>query len=336
MIPTTRAIDMGPLPAMLEKAAGPCAVGRAFREVDLPLGLIEAPHHRVPLAALAGLFEAAAREADDPVFGLRVGLAMAPSDYGKAAAWALAAPTLRGALRRLASALVLHQTGTRLDLTVRANTARWSYVTPQGLATSSAHHADHVLPVLIEFVRAFLGPRWMPDRVRMPYRARDCTAQLEDKLPLPWCFEGRALTLIFPAARLAASRPAAMGRNGEGRLTSCDVLSEVIAAETESTLSRLEAIVTMRLTEGAADLETVARLLGMSQRRVQRLLAEEGQTYRRLVDRVRLKKAAAMLRETDASVTQIALTLGYSEPANFSRAFQRWTGTSPREFRRVA
>lgn len=71
----------------------------------------------------------------------------------------------------------------------------------------------------------------------------------------------------------------------------------------------------------------------MSPRAVQRLLAEEGQTYRGMVDRVRLSKAEAMLRETQTSVTEIALALGYSEPANFSRAFQRWTGISPRAFR---
>jgi len=81
-------------------------------------------------------------------------------------------------------------------------------------------------------------------------------------------------------------------------------------------------------------IDTVARAIGTGARTLQRRLAEAGATYERMLARTRLRAAAHLLENTNATVLDIALEVGYSDHAHFTRAFRRWTGVPPREFRR--
>jgi AraC-like DNA-binding protein len=99
-----------------------------------------------------------------------------------------------------------------------------------------------------------------------------------------------------------------------------------------SLVTRVRALLGARDRELPA-LARVARELGMSVRTLKRKLAEEGTTYSGLVDEVNLGRAA-MLLQRELTVEEIADRLGYSDAANFTRAFRRWTGKSPRAYRR--
>ena len=77
-----------------------------------------------------------------------------------------------------------------------------------------------------------------------------------------------------------------------------------------------------------------AAAIGISVRGLQRRLAESGASYERLVFRARFETAMDLLAGTDVTVLAVALDAGYSDHAHFTRAFRRWTGMSPREFRR--
>lgn len=57
--------------------------------------------------------------------------------------------------------------------------------------------------------------------------------------------------------------------------------------------------------------------------------------YSKLVEQVRFQTAVDLLREPDIKLIEIAAELGYTDAANFTHAFKRWTGISPREFRRL-
>ena len=80
-------------------------------------------------------------------------------------------------------------------------------------------------------------------------------------------------------------------------------------------------------------IESAARVAGMSVRSFQRRLGDEGVSYSQLVDRVRLDRATRLLDTPGARVIDVALEVGYSDPAHFTRAFRRWTGVTPRQFR---
>lgn len=87
--------------------------------------------------------------------------------------------------------------------------------------------------------------------------------------------------------------------------------------------------------QSAASMEDVAAELGMAPRTLHRLLDGEGTSFRHLVDEVRRALAEEMLAHR-MTVEEVAERLGYSEASSFFHAFKRWTGVSPREFRRAS
>lgn len=80
-------------------------------------------------------------------------------------------------------------------------------------------------------------------------------------------------------------------------------------------------------------LARVAATLFVSERTLKRRLQEESASFQALVDQVRLERAAELLTNTSMNLSQIAEALGYADAANFTRAFKRWTRTSPSRFR---
>jgi AraC-like DNA-binding protein len=89
----------------------------------------------------------------------------------------------------------------------------------------------------------------------------------------------------------------------------------------------------MLLAGGRLDVHLVADSLRTSTRTLQRRLHGAGLTYARVLQQVRFEVARQMLGDPAQKVQDIAHTLGYSDPAHFTRAFKRWTGLSPRAFR---
>jgi len=77
----------------------------------------------------------------------------------------------------------------------------------------------------------------------------------------------------------------------------------------------------------------VARALGVSERSLQRHLAKHGTTFADLLNDTRREVACAYLREPRWSITEVAFLLGFEDASSFARAFRRWTGNSPTEFR---
>jgi AraC-like DNA-binding protein len=72
----------------------------------------------------------------------------------------------------------------------------------------------------------------------------------------------------------------------------------------------------------------------MSSRKLQRQLQSVGTTFYNLLDEVRQNLAQKYLREPDNSITEIGYLLGFSESSAFSRAFKRWMGVTPSEYRK--
>lgn len=80
-------------------------------------------------------------------------------------------------------------------------------------------------------------------------------------------------------------------------------------------------------------LARVAATLFVSERTLKRRLQAEEASFQNLVDQVRLERAGELLEKTSMNLSQIADALGYADAANFTRAFKRWTGQSPSQYR---
>ncbi|WP_158412742.1 helix-turn-helix domain-containing protein [Geminocystis herdmanii] len=95
----------------------------------------------------------------------------------------------------------------------------------------------------------------------------------------------------------------------------------------------LKSLIRSQLFGGNIQIQTIADSIGISKRSLQRFLADKGLSYSHLIDQVRFQLAVEWLKDKTIPIGDIALELQYSEVNNFTRAFKRWTGLTPREYR---
>ena len=101
-------------------------------------------------------------------------------------------------------------------------------------------------------------------------------------------------------------------------------------------LASVRRVIGESLRDGDPKLVQVAKKLAVSPRTLQRQLKESGVDFKALADDTRRRFSLNYLRDRKNSLTEIAYLLGYSEVSAFNRAFRRWTGLTPSDYRREA
>ncbi len=99
-------------------------------------------------------------------------------------------------------------------------------------------------------------------------------------------------------------------------------------------IPKIRSVIARLLPAGQLRLDLVAAQLDISPRTLQRRLADNDLTLTQLVNQARITKACQRLSRQDVHISAIARETGFATPSAFSRAFQSWTGTSPRAFRK--
>ena len=102
-----------------------------------------------------------------------------------------------------------------------------------------------------------------------------------------------------------------------------------------SVKSEYQSVVEALMPDGYPTIERVAEHIGSTARTLQRRLSEAGMTHTAVVEHARFDMALRKLKTMHLSIGQVAKELGFRDPSSFSRAFQRWTGMSPRAYRRM-
>ena len=140
----------------------------------------------------------------------------------------------------------------------------------------------------------------------------------------------REAAVSFPVSLLGRAVPPLSGQRTDDDIAAW----EASAPAADFPGSVLQVIETLSFAHQAR-IGLVADAIGISVRALQRRLAEAGATFAGLIAHERFATAIGLLEETDSTILDIALNLGYSDHAHFTRAFRRWTGVPPREFRRM-
>jgi AraC-like DNA-binding protein len=157
-------------------------------------------------------------------------------------------------------------------------------------------------------------------------------ARYQEVLGCPVHFNADELRLVIP--RAVFDRP--LRRADEQLFDYLErhaqaLLERAVERDTASALVRQT--LCARLREGEPRQGDVARALALSERTLQRRLTEEGTSFAAILDEIRAELARMYLGDPNLAVFEVAYLVGYSEPSAFVRAFRRWTGTNPREYR---
>jgi AraC-like DNA-binding protein len=114
--------------------------------------------------------------------------------------------------------------------------------------------------------------------------------------------------------------------------------AEAMLAELPSALSlteRVRDLLAKELASGSPTLANISHKLAMSERTLTRHLEEEGTSFKALLEDLRHRLAVRYVRQSDLPMSEIAFLLGFSQSAAFYRAFRRWTGQTPLEYRQT-
>lgn len=103
----------------------------------------------------------------------------------------------------------------------------------------------------------------------------------------------------------------------------------MIQRNPERVTEMVEQVVRRANPDAGHSLKDVALALGMSTRSLQRHLAKQGTSFSKAIVRARRQYALELLVQDNLNISEIANALGYKDPSNFCRAFQKWTGQSP-------
>ncbi len=189
---------------------------------------------------------------------------------------------------------------------------------------------EDLLANILNTSRWVLGRPLPVTRLRCDYPAPPHAADYEALFDCPIQFDAPVVQLFFDAAILDMPLPNASPQSAELYAAICE----------EKSITRQQGDVAWRLWQliiedpaNPPDMPAAADALHCSTRTLRRRLQAQGWQYQQLIDQVREIHARRALSDPTLSVTQIAHNLGYSDHSGFLRAFKKWTGLTPREFR---
>lgn len=330
-IALARLRGIGSLPDLLETAAGESAAFRTFEAARLPLEALGRPDMPIPLSMMSTLFSKGAAVLGDRTFGLRVGQKMSHLAYGQWVVYATQAPTLEMALRRLFATIWSQLSVFQMTLEPDSGYSVWRSIPPLRV-DGSKQYLDHLIFPMLTLAQVFLGKDWRPGWVEVNYQRDGDAARLEAILQAPLRYGGKGVGLAFRPDDLARKNPN-INLTAAQTLTLRDITADVLLGNAQEPARSLSAIVALRLLDGQYDIERAAETAGIGVQGLQRRLRVTGYTYKNVLEIARRDRAITLLTQTQLPVSEIALSLGYEEHSNFTRAFQRWMGCSPTTYR---
>jgi AraC-like DNA-binding protein len=315
--------------AELDRAGLPTT--NLLNEAGLRREQLTGPDAHIPFDAHVALFENAARALREPCFGFRLGSAVEMTEAGLVAYVTLNSQDLGGALRNMCRYLALLTEGTVCEMRRDGGEVSllFSFVDPD-LEIAARQLPEFAATLMVRVCETITGHRARP--VRLELRHDTACPMLARRLGLPVLVYQPRFALVLDAASLAIPVVNADARLLELLRRYADsLLAE--RARNDDLVTRAERWILENLHTGRVGATQVARGLGMSDRTLARRLAEHGLTPARLVERLRQQLARSYLAERAFPLGQITYLLGYSDLSAFSRAFRRWTGHPPSEWR---
>jgi AraC-like DNA-binding protein len=288
------------------------------------------PNVRHPVAATRPLWRAAVEAFGDPACGLRISNHVRPATFHALGYAVFASGSLREALHRLVrySHLVTDATVLALETTPSAARLIFRRRVENDMPTYEA--LDAVMSLIVRTCRMLTERRFSLERMEQRRPPPENIGPYERFYRCPLFFAADSDAITVSAAWLDRQLPSA---NPELARHNDDLVRRYLAQIEQGTLvDRVRSVLAENLA-GDASPARIARALGLSERSLQRHLAQLGTTFAEVLNETRRELACGYLREPRWSVTEIAFLLGFEDSSSFARAFRRWTGQSPSEYR---
>jgi AraC-like DNA-binding protein len=306
---------------------------RLLRTVGLDRDAVGDPALRIPYANLMLLSEHAARTTRDTAFGLHVGERVDHREYGVVGRTLLTSPTLGEALRSLERYLPIWTDVGFFKLVADGPTVQFQWRYSSGSLPESRHDSEMSMATVMGLNRLSTAS-WTPKEVWFQHARPADATEYTRIFRAPVRFRMPVTALLLDATILDLPLKTALPHVHRQMMEKAERLLPNGPEEVPISQSVLT-FIRQNLQSGEFGLEAAARHLSLSRRSLQRKLLEESCSYRELVQQARQDLSQFLLLESPTTATAAAYALGYSEPSVFQRAFHRWYGKPPGEYRKT-
>lgn len=305
---------------------------RLLERHDINPQHIQRPDELIACTSFTSLLEDCSSRFNDPLFGIRLAQLHEPDVYGCVIALCRSAPTMREAINSFIKYIrITHSPASVMELVEGKHTAEYRWFVSKDLGCNQ--QANFLAALLMtKLLRQFGGPQFQPHYVNLAVdiRHRDFTT-LEGFFGCGFHRTTADNAIAFPREFLDRRIPSA-SRLLFTLLSS--YLDQVKASQHESITQKVANYIRGTLSSGHCCIEHCAQRLGMAVRTLQSKLSEANSEFSVILEEQRIELAHSYLKQPQLTLDEVAANLGYAEQSSFGRAFKRWTGISPGQFRR--
>ncbi|AIL61754.1 AraC-like transcriptional regulator QhpR [Pseudomonas alkylphenolica] len=301
-------------------------------EVGLPTDAQDHLDCVIPYSQFNALLELGTKRSGNPLFGLEFGLHQGVAILGNLLYVIQNASTVGEALKALRQYFHIHNSGAEIHLELFGGQARLSYEITVGDVTSVRPDVELALAVGQQLMQSLLGRRWRPSALQFRHSAMAAVADYRRLLGISPRFDCPYNAWVFDAALLEIPLSAADEHLQQLVKQHIEELSQLSLQELPAFVQKL---LRDMLPHGKVKIEQVAAYMMISQRSLQRYLLEENTSFQELLDQTRQSLSSRYLCDSSINMTQVAGLLGYADLSAFSRAFTRWNGLSPRQWKKL-
>lgn len=310
----------------------------------LPAESLSVAGDRISLSDTLLLWRAAESLSADPLFGFNMGKYLQPTHFQLIAFTMLSSETLASAIEKILKYQRLISDGGAFSLVQKTlevqdtsgqelpeldSSSISTLVYRPTLSNFSYHQIDAVMAVVAGFMNWLLGRNDVVLAVHLQHDFQQGLNQYNDFYKAPVLLNQSDNSLLFDS-KLLKQRLPGFDKNLES-------MHEQMA---NGQLKRLldPSVVTLVQEQLIAsgfevNRDVIAKNMAMSGRSLQRKLQQEGSSFQQLLDELRHQRSLLLLQDKDLSLADVAQQLGFSESSTFYRAFKRWQGVTPGEYR---
>lgn len=308
-----------------------CDADALFRQAGLNPEKLRVPGARFNQASVIKLWKIAEEASNDPCFGIHISRYWHPSAFHALGYSWLASSSLKDGFHRLSRYATVVNSVLRVEFGPEDDRYRFSFTLASLPLETLYVGIDAGLATVVRMCRINFGEEFHPLSV-LATRPEPLSVDIyKTFFKCPITFSSDTNTLYFKKTDIEKPLPTA---NAELALQSDQMIIDYLARyHNDDVVFKIKSLLINNLPAGEINDDRIAEALNMSKRTLQRKLQQQGSSISSLLDETRKELAVHYLENSALTIGEITYLVGFSEPANFSRAFKRWMNTSPNIYR---
>ena len=299
----------------------------------LDLATVQDPDARIPIEQADVIWQKAYQVSKDPDLALHAVEVLPVGVYRVIDFLGASAPTIGAAVSKISDYFPLIHPVIRLPYAVRDRDVTFAVEAPARPSTLTRPVAEYTLAAVLVRLRKATNEPFPLTRVDFSHPRPADISEHERIFACPVVFDAEACQAVI--AREVWDTPRT---NSDAALFSVlDTHAKMLIERrpaVDDIVGRVRQAIEAELCGGDPKLESIARQLAMSPRTLQRRLRDQGVPFNDVLDGMRMRAAKSYLAQRDIAGSEVAYLLGFTEQSSFNRAFKRWSGQTPTEYRR--